>query len=370
MTTATMSIQRPTAERVQPMGAMWFDWAMIVLCAWFIFGLYLDGWAHTHFPELETFFTPWHAVLYSGFLASAGLIGVASLRNRARGHTRALPSGYRLSLLGVLIFLAGGVGDMIWHVIFGIEVSVEALVSPTHLTLALGAGLIVSGPLRSAWRRDDAQREGWLALGPMLLSVALLLSVLAFFTHLTHPLGRPWAAAGNRPTSVVFALHAPDPLYVGGSIPSEAIAQIIGIASILLQAGLMIGVVLLLLRRWGSALPPGSLTLVFTVNALLMGFMKDQLTLVPAAVLAGAAGDVLLKLLRPSVGRPAALRFFAFVVPTVYFLLYFAALALTKGIWWSIPLWTGSIALAGIAGWLVSYLPVPPDAPGFASRAS
>jgi len=31
-------------------------------------GLYLDGWAHVHLRGLESFFTPWHGVLYTGFL--------------------------------------------------------------------------------------------------------------------------------------------------------------------------------------------------------------------------------------------------------------------------------------------------------------
>jgi len=59
------------------------------------------------------------------------------MRNHASGRpwSRALPAGYGLSLLGVLIFAAGGIGDMIWHVLFGIEADVEALLSPTHLLL-------------------------------------------------------------------------------------------------------------------------------------------------------------------------------------------------------------------------------------------
>ncbi len=30
-------------------------------------GLYADGWAHVNVPGLETFFTPWHGVLYGSF---------------------------------------------------------------------------------------------------------------------------------------------------------------------------------------------------------------------------------------------------------------------------------------------------------------
>lgn len=39
---------------------------------------------------------------------------------------------------------------MLWHSRFGIEAGIEALLSPTHLVLALGGMLMVSGPLRAA----------------------------------------------------------------------------------------------------------------------------------------------------------------------------------------------------------------------------
>jgi hypothetical protein len=34
----------------------------LLLSTWFTLGLLLDAWAHNHLPELESFFTPWHAV--------------------------------------------------------------------------------------------------------------------------------------------------------------------------------------------------------------------------------------------------------------------------------------------------------------------
>ncbi len=64
-------------QRKQPAGSMQFDRVMVALCSWLMGGLYLDGWAHNHVPELETFFTPWHAVLYSGFFAVAGFLAIA-----------------------------------------------------------------------------------------------------------------------------------------------------------------------------------------------------------------------------------------------------------------------------------------------------
>jgi len=50
-----------------PSRATWaFEWTVVVLCAWLMSGAYLDAWAHRHLARLETFFTPWHAALYSG----------------------------------------------------------------------------------------------------------------------------------------------------------------------------------------------------------------------------------------------------------------------------------------------------------------
>lgn len=80
----------------------------------------------------------------------------------------------------------GGGGDIVWHEIFGIEKSVEALLSLTHLLLAAGASLVVSGPLRAAWQRRG-QKNSWATLWPMLVAVTLLLSLLTFFTQYAHP---------------------------------------------------------------------------------------------------------------------------------------------------------------------------------------
>src|SRR5262245_38823285 len=75
-------------HRGEAVGGPRFDWLMTILGAWLLGGLYLDGWAHIHVPGLETFFTPWHAVLYSGYLAGAMALLVTCVRNRRRGPPR------------------------------------------------------------------------------------------------------------------------------------------------------------------------------------------------------------------------------------------------------------------------------------------
>jgi hypothetical protein len=372
MTNPTASIGRraPSGTTRPPVGrSVRFDWVMVALGGWLLGGLYVDGWAHHHLATtLESFFTPWHAAFYSGFMAVAGVTAGALLANRARGApwANALPPGYGLSGVGAAIFAASGVGDLLWHRLFGIEVRMEALLSPTHVGLTLGVGLLVSGPWRAAWRRaDGAQPPTWTMRGPMVISLGFLLSTCTFWTMFAHPLSRPWAAAGNRPAALVWPLVAPTPslLTQDGGVFSLDVGQILGIDDVLLQTALLMGVVLLTVRRWGWWLPRGSLTLVFTLNASLMGCMRDQQGLIPVAVLAGLAADGLLQGLKPCVSRVMALRLFAAGVPLLWSSLYFLALHLTHGIWWTVHVWAGVIGVAGLVGWLVSYLVIPPQGP-------
>src|SRR2546421_3817190 len=184
----------PGVREPPPGASPAFDWAAAILTVFFVVGAYLDGWAHVHGHVDQSFFTPWHAALYGGFLALAAFVGAAAVRGRRRGLPlrESVPPGYELSLLGAAVFLVAGAGDMVWHLILGIEVNVDALYSPTHLALAVGAVLMGIGPLRSAWRRRDAGARGDRGGGQMpwfaVLSLTSVLSVLTFFTQVAHPL--------------------------------------------------------------------------------------------------------------------------------------------------------------------------------------
>src|SRR3954463_6650121 len=104
----------------QPIDSLRFDWLMGFMGFIFVAGLYVDGWAHAHGRVDNTFFTPWHAMLYSGYFINAVLLVGTLFINHARGLAwqKALPTGYELSLVGVPFFAAGGVGDLIWHTLF------------------------------------------------------------------------------------------------------------------------------------------------------------------------------------------------------------------------------------------------------------
>jgi hypothetical protein len=327
-----------------------FDATMTALSGVFVAGLFLDGWAHTHGRVDDTFFTPWHAVLYAGYLITAAYLVATLLRHRVRGHAwrQALPPGYAPSLLGTALWLPTGLGDLAWHEIFGAEANLDALLSPPHLVLALGMGLIVTGPVRAAWRRPDREADGWRERWPLLVSLAYLLSLFTFFIQVAHPATNLWGAG---------------PLPRGRGSASLELET--GVVSLLLTSGVSSGVILALLSRF--TLPAGALTLVLTLNAAAMGVLYWQrpYPLHHVAGLAAAAltTDGLYRLLQPSRRRVGALRAFAFLQPLAFHAVYFLALWARVGLSWSVHLVTGTLVLAGLLGWLLSYLVAPPQAP-------
>ncbi|MEZ4860913.1 MAG: hypothetical protein R3C14_06380 [Caldilineaceae bacterium] len=341
---------------VQPaIGGLAFDWAMMALSSLFLGGLYLDGWAHNHGKVDNSFFTIWHAFFYSGFGLVALLLVGTLLVNRARGlpwHS-ALPKGYQLSLLGVIIFAAGGVGDLIWHELFGIEENFEALLSPTHLLLGVGLGLVVTGPLRAAWQRAGRQPSWW-EITPALLALAALLADLTFFMMFSHPIFSMTAGRWHRE----FA---------------NDIGQVAGVLGLLIIGAILVGPVLLALRRW--QLPLGSLTLVWGINTVgmtILGYKERQaLWMALAMILAAALLDLWRTRLKlqttPASTSATALRLFALAAPIMLFSAYYLVLLATEGTRWSVHLVVGSVVMAGMVGWLLSYLVVPPALPNNAS---
>src|SRR5215469_18756378 len=101
----------------RPVSTLRFDLVMGFLSLVFVSGVYLDGWAHAHGLVDRTFFTPWHAVLYTGYLVNAMVLVVALILNHAHGFAwkHAMPAGYEVSLLGVPLFVVAGIGDLGWH---------------------------------------------------------------------------------------------------------------------------------------------------------------------------------------------------------------------------------------------------------------
>ncbi|MBI1294763.1 hypothetical protein GC175_07370 [bacterium] len=335
------------AVRPAAIGGVRFDWVMAILSAVFVGGLFLDGWAHNHGRVDTSFFTPWHAFFYAGFMVTGLALVVAVVVNRLRGYNlySAIPNGYKTTITGLLIFAAGGLGDMAWHLVFGIEEDIEALFSPTHLMLGIGMALIITGPLRAAWNRRRAV-SSWRDLGPAILAVGLFMSTLSFFLMFAHPINTIIGGARHR--------HF-----------MNDVGVMAGMLALIVMAALMIGPVLLIMRRW--TLPLGALTLIWGLHTAGMTVLDYEYRYQVWMALGMMAVVVVLDLaiwrFRTALSQPDNLRLFAFSAPFLLFGAYFGVLAQTEGIGWSVHLWTGAVFLTGVTGLLLSYLLMPPPMP-------
>ena len=321
----------------------------VVLGTWMIVGLFLDGWAHDN-NRPETFFTPWHGVLYSGFAAAAVAALVVARRSRRPGEPwwAGGPRGHGLTLAGLGVFLVGAVGDLVWHEALGVEVGVEALLSPTHLVL-LGGGLVaLSAPLRTAWSVSEESPRSLTAFLPVVLSLALLTALAGFFLLYLSP----WV---NDAAGTAFARVQGDVHDHPSSDPAE-LRQLLGLASILVTTVLLIVPYHLLHRRWRP--PAGSVVVLFGVVVALFVALNEfqQPSMLLGGVAAGAAAEVAARRLPTWLAGAVAI----IVLWTSYFALYQVA---DSGVAWTAELWSGAAFLSGLiaagVGLLVAALPTP-----------
>jgi hypothetical protein len=299
--------------------------AVALFGLWAVVGLHLDGWAHMH-QRPESFFTLWHAVLYSG-VGSGVAYFVVTGRRRAASGTSIDP----LVVIGLGLFGVGAVADFIWHGIFGIEVNLETLLSPTHLMLMASGFLMLSYPLRAAWNREDDEptlRTLW----PAILSITLVTAVAAFF---------------------LMYLNA---FRFGGLFHERGfvgeIEQIHGIAAALVTNVLLLAPSLFVLRRWRP--PFGTFTVMYTgVAVAAVGMDEFRIAhTIAMAITGGVVADLL--------ARRTSTRAFAAVVPLTIWTTWFVADKLANGVDWAPELIVGTIFLNVLAGIGLSLLAEPP----------
>ena len=328
----------------EPADNIRLDWIMSLICCAIVFGLYIDGWAHNHGRVDDSFFTPWHALLYGAVGLSGLVLILCHFRNVSKGFrwSKALPAGYTLSLIGFFAFGAGGVVDMIWHEVFGFEESIEALISPSHLFLALTGLLIMTGPIRALWRRES---DGtWRNLAPAILCFICITSVFTFFN--------------------AYAPIGGDMIILTGPRPADhQLQDVAGIIPFVIQSNILLGAALFMTRRW--RLPFGAITLLFAINSLLMTWYRvgeaGEFIFVVNAAIVGLIGDYLLSGPRPIETR--RLRLAACLIPFAYSLGAMLVIHLlgnsvweTGGLWWLIHMWLGVPVLAAAFGYGLSMI--------------
>lgn len=308
----------------------------VVLSAWTVAGVFVDGWAHFNRPGLETFFTPWHAILYSG---AAALFGWLLLPHRVAARRDRL-----WAVAAAVVFAAGGLGDLLWHGAFGVETGLDALVSPTHLLLLLGGVLGVTAPLREQQGREPRTlREA----SPVLAALILATALGAFFLLYVSPF------TTAAPTQALLLVPESAPGHAAAEAPAAA-----GLAAYLVATVLLVVPALLLLAR--RSLPFGAITLLVTIVATLSAAVTDfgQPAAPAAALLAGLGADAVLYAAR-NVPAPALFPLIGAAIPLLLWTAQLVSLALTVGVRWPASLVIGAPVLTTMLGAVLGVLASP-----------
>ena len=316
---------------------------------WMVVGLFLDGWAHDN-QKPESFFTPWHGVLYSGFTAAAAFAVHRAVRGRRPGlrWRDTMPRGHGLTLAALAVFAVGASGDLVWHEVLGIEVGIEALLSPTHLLLMASGIVALSAPIRDAWLEPDVAPPLRKFLS-VALSTALLTALVAFFLSFLSPFSNNAAGTGFD--------RFPGPQHTHPSSDVAELQQLLGVGSIVVMSVVLAAAAALLQRRWRP--PVGTFTIVFGFVVLLFAGTDEFAQ--PLVLLAGLAAGLTADAMSQR-GVPAAAVCGAAIA--VLWLGYFALYAMDEGsVAWSAEVWAGSVflgaLLAAAVGLLVTPLPAP-----------
>ncbi|MHA2504106.1 MAG: hypothetical protein ACXAE3_14700 [Candidatus Kariarchaeaceae archaeon] len=339
---------------IQVVDPIKFDWIYTFFLLWFSTGLYIDARAHNLFGvELEGFFTPWHAVLYSGYGATAGTLLYYTIKKKAMGYswTDSIPHGYFGSAIGLILFNIGGIGDVFWHELIGIEVNVDGFYSPPHMFLLTGAIMMWIGPFRASWVRLSTSFNEPREWVPSALSLGLVISLLTFFFQYAFLpvtlLGTGAEYNGVRPDNPV-----------GNNLEGLGSAGVI-ISSISLAA-----LVLMSLKRWGT-LPKGYFTVVMLLYTLGLDVIFGTYYAVAVSVASGLLYDFGIPSITSRYNEVKSARIIGFMVPFIFYGLMFLWWALSPAIiiWYNLTMVTGLIYLGAMMGLVTSFLMYTPDVP-------
>jgi hypothetical protein len=328
-----------------------------MLATWLIQGLTMDAWAHTNQTTLETVVTPWHALFYGGYAVTTAWICFQIWRNIKAGRAGmgAVPIGYGVALIGMGLFFLSGVGDQIWHAVFGIERSLEAFLSPTHLLLVVAMVLLVSAPFRAMWSDPRPRDTSFLGLLPAVWSLALTALVLSLFGDYVIIFASDLPTISQQAFAAQFPGNAPPPLLDVLS----ARFQVQGVIMVYLTTLLLMVPILLALRRW--RLPFGSITFIWTliIASDLVAYQYNRGWTLVAVVLGGLLADYLVVRLRPSGDRVSMFRLFAALAPAGLWAIYFLVLEIAYGVGWPVELAVGVGAIASMITLILAYVMIP-----------
>lgn len=233
---------------------------------------------------------------------------------------------------------------MLWHEAFGVEKDIEALFSPTHLVLALGAILMLAAPWLSSVRTGKADTTIVRQL-PAILALTYAASTVMFLTQFHH-----WSD-----------------LRLVGVLPTRQTAELrqaVAMAGYLWHLAVLMAAAILLLRTSKPTL--GALTALFTISTAGMALMRmDTPTaafpIICIGYITGFFADLWAARIWPIEKNLAGFRWFTAVVPAMLVALLHAYALSLHDTWWSIHMWTGAVAIAAGTGALLGVAIVAPS---------
>ena len=359
------------------------DLITALLTIWPIVAMFFDGRGHNNETGQESFWSIPHLFLYGGMTAIGVWVGVlvtryqlaagADPRKSLIPDLKAIPVGYGVAILGLLTLGLGGPLDFIWHAQYGFEVGVDAIYSPPHLLLFFGGLLVSSTGIRSMWAKNDINLD-FKTFVPVLVSTTLFTGVAGFITmylsaFMTNVSPTSDFVKDYENTALFKDNFNDQSLSLNAGLTSYGdegwsyyyYAASHGIASEIVTTLVVLGPILLLLRRW--RLPLGGVTLIFLGYGLLVNIMteyRDIILIIPL-LLTGVVIDALQNRAKPgerltlggirSVGPAAA---------ATLWISYYAVLALHEGLGWEPTMWVGAIMVGIMTGFGVAFLVAPP----------
>jgi hypothetical protein len=303
--------------------------------------VYADGRAHI-LGLPDSFFTPWHAFLYGGLALMVvwlAVMGRGAARRSGMRRFAAIPAGYGYSVVGAALFAVGGVADMIWHLIFGVEFGIDALLSPSHLLLFIGGALLLSGPLLAFRRRATTRLRDRV---PALLAVVGLTGVAAFaLSYLS-------AFFTDAPT----ILLSREPEGTEAHIVSEGLASA-GLGSFIVTSLVLAipAVHLLRTRAWF----PGAFTVLVTAIAAMASSLTgfQNLETVVAAFISAAVLDIVVIAFRRRTSERAIELLVAAGLPLFVGSGQLIAIAASLGLGWSEAMSSGVVLVSALVSFFI-----------------
>jgi hypothetical protein len=305
-------------------------WVITLCCTVSMIGLSGDIGRHLRNGTAinSDFWASWHLVLYSGVLGLGGWLGRMAIVH----GTKEMRAAFGPTVYGMFTLCTGGLCDWAWHSIFGIEVSIPALLSPPHLMLLTGLVLVLLGPIAALWREPGNERLSWSSTAVVSICALGLITVVSLFTGYISVFA----------SDVIVNGYA-NPM-VGTRLSST---EVIHSVATMIWTSLVLAVPYIVLRlRW--RLRPGMIAIPFVIIAITASVSVQGVAheVVSSTLIGGFVIDGVIAVATRRLDADKSLLVTAATVPIVLWVFIFVSLQFSGRLVWGTTVWAGGTVLS------------------------